>query len=222
MVLGVVLGFMVVYYRAPGLVAAVALLVYATLLLAIFKMLPVTLTLSGIAGIILSVGMAVDANVLIFERVKEELRTGRTLSSSMEVGFRRAWSAIFDSNVSTLITCVILWWLGSRLGAPQVTGFALALIAPRTGLVRPALSLRILGARLVRLSFALALISWGTGLVRLTLSLIALGARLVRIGFALSLIALGTRLVWQRFDLPGFPAVCLARVTSSRWLSIAF
>ena len=125
--LGLVLAFMIIYYRAPGLVAACALIVYAVLLLAIFKLLPVTLTLSGLAGVILSIGMAVDANVLIFERVKEELRTGRTLSSCMDVGFRRAWTAIFDGNVSTLITCAILWWLGSRLGAPQVTGFALTL-----------------------------------------------------------------------------------------------
>ena len=125
--LGLVLVFMVVYYRAPGIVAAVALLIYASILLAVFKMLPVTLTLSGLAGVILSIGMAVDANVLIFERVKEELRTGRTLASSMDVGFRRAWTAIFDGNVSTLITCAILWWLGSRLGAPQVTGFSIAL-----------------------------------------------------------------------------------------------
>ncbi len=125
--LGLVLAFMVVYYRAPGVVAAVALLIYAAILLAVFKMLPVTLTLSGLAGVILSIGMAVDANVLIFERVKEELRTGRTLASAMDVGFRRAWTAIFDGNVSTLITCAILWWLGSRLGAPQVTGFSIAL-----------------------------------------------------------------------------------------------
>ena len=125
--LGLVLVFMVAYYRAPGLVASIALVIYAVLLLAIFKMMPVTLTLAGIAGLVLSIGMAVDANVLIFERVKEELRTGRTLSSSVDVGFRRAWTAIFDGNVSTLITCAILWWLGSRLGAPQVTSFALTL-----------------------------------------------------------------------------------------------
>ena len=125
--LALVLAFMVVYYRAPGLVAATALLIYAAILLSVFKLLPVTLTLSGMAGVILSMGMAVDANVLIFERVKEELRTGRTLASSMDVGFRRAWTAIFDGNVSTLITCAILWWLGSRLGAPQVTGFAITL-----------------------------------------------------------------------------------------------
>ena len=122
-----VLAFMLIYYRAAGLVATSALIIYALLMLAVFKMLPVTLTLAGIAGIILSIGMAVDANILIFERMKEELRTGRTLSSAMDIGFRRAWTAIFDGNVSTLITCGILWWLGSRLGAPQVTGFAITL-----------------------------------------------------------------------------------------------
>ena len=126
--LGLVLAFMVVYYKAAGLVAATALVVYGVIVLAIFKLLPVTLTLSGIAGLILSIGMAVDANILIFERMKEELRTGRTLASSMEVGFRRAWSAIRDSNVSTIITCLILWWFGSRLGTPVITGLAITLL----------------------------------------------------------------------------------------------
>ena len=128
--LGLVLLFMVVYYRMAGLVAATALLIYAVIVLAIFKLVPVTLTLSGIAGIILSIGMAVDANILIFERMKEELRTGRTLASSMEVGFRRAWVAIRDGNVSTIITCAILFLFGSRLGGgtPVVTGFAVTLL----------------------------------------------------------------------------------------------
>ena len=125
--LALVLAFMLVYYRAAGLVAATSLVVYAVIVLAIFKLVPITLTLSGMAGLVLSIGMAVDANILIFERMKEELRTGRTLASSMEVGFRRAWGAIRDGNVSTMITCVILWWFGSRMGAPQVTGFALTL-----------------------------------------------------------------------------------------------
>ena len=126
--LGLVLLFMVIYYRVAGLVAATSLLVYAVILLAIFKLIPVTLTLSGIAGLVLSIGIAVDANILIFERMKEEIRTGRTLASSMEVGFRRAWNAIRDSNVSTIITCLILWWFGSRMGTPIVTGFALTLL----------------------------------------------------------------------------------------------
>ena len=119
--------FMTAYYRLPGLLASVALLVYATITLGIFKILGVTLTLSGIAGMILSIGMAVDANILIFERVKEELRAGRTIRASIEVGFNRAWTAIRDSNVSTLITCVILLWFGTRLAASLVLGFAVTL-----------------------------------------------------------------------------------------------
>jgi preprotein translocase subunit SecD len=125
--LGLVLVFMVAYYRVPGLVACGALMIYAILALATFKMLPVTMTLAGIAGFILSIGMAVDANVLIFERMKEELRTGRTLSSAMEQGFDRAWSAIRDSNVSTFISCAILYWFGSRLGTSLVQGYAVTL-----------------------------------------------------------------------------------------------
>jgi len=119
--------FMTAYYRLPGLLASIALLVYATITLGIFKVLGVTLTLSGIAGMILSIGMAVDANILIFERVKEELRAGRTMRASIEVGFNRAWTAIRDSNVSTLLTCVILLWFGTRLAASLVLGFALTL-----------------------------------------------------------------------------------------------
>ena len=128
--LALVLLFMVIYYRMAGLVAGVALLVYAVIVLAIFKLVPITLTLSGIAGVILSIGMAVDANILIFERMKEEMRTGRSLTSSMEVGFRRAWVAIRDGNVSTIITCAILFLFGSRLGGgtPVVTGFAVTLL----------------------------------------------------------------------------------------------
>ena len=125
--LGLVLLFLIAYYRVAGLVAATALIVYAMIVLAIFKLLPVTLTLSGVAGLVLSIGMAVDANVLIFERMKEEMRTGRSLTSSMDVGFRRAWTAIRDSNISTIITCLILWWFGSRTGTPIVTGFSLTL-----------------------------------------------------------------------------------------------
>ena len=115
--------FMVAYYRLPGLVAAVALALYTALVLAIFKLIPVTLTLSGIAGFILSVGMAVDANILIFERSKEELRGGLTLTSAIQIGFSRAWNSIRDSNVSTLITCFVLWQFGSGI----VRGFALTL-----------------------------------------------------------------------------------------------
>jgi preprotein translocase subunit SecD len=110
-----------------GVVAAVSLLFYSLLMLALFKLIPITLTLPHIGGFILSIGMAVDANVLIFERMKEELRIGRTLASSMEVGFSRAWPAIRDSNVSTIITCGVLLWFGSRLGGGLVSGFALSL-----------------------------------------------------------------------------------------------
>ena len=119
--------FMLLYYRMPGLIAALALLIYALMLIAIFKMLPVTLTLSGVAAAILSVGMAVDANILIFERMKEEMRAGRTLLSSINIGFNRAWSAIRDSNVSTLITAGILYWFSDTLGATVVQGFAATL-----------------------------------------------------------------------------------------------
>ena len=125
--LGLVVAFMVAYYRMAGVVAALALVFYSILVLAVFKLFPVTLTLSGIGGFILSIGMAVDANILIFERMKEEMRVGRTLASSMEVGFSRAWPAIRDSNVSTFITCGILLWFGNRLGGELVTGFALTL-----------------------------------------------------------------------------------------------
>ena len=119
--------FMLLYYRMPGLIAALALLIYALMLIAIFKMLPVTLTLSGVAAAILSVGMAVDANILIFERMKEEMRAGRTLLSAINIGFNRAWSAIRDSNVSTLITSGILYWFADTLGATVVQGFAATL-----------------------------------------------------------------------------------------------
>ena len=125
--LALVLVFMVMYYRVPGLVAAGALIVYASLILAIFKIVGVTLTLSGIAAAILSIGMAVDANILIFERMKDELRAGRTLLSAINIGFDRAWPAIRDSNVSTLITCGILYYFSAQLGETRVQGFAVVL-----------------------------------------------------------------------------------------------
>ena len=125
--LSLVLLFMTMYYRLPGLVAAIALIIYATLVLALFKILPVTLTLSGVAAVILSIGMAVDANILIFERMKDELRAGRTLLSSINIGFDRAWPAIRDGNISTLITCGILFWFADQLGASIVQGFAVTL-----------------------------------------------------------------------------------------------
>ncbi len=123
-----VLVFMVSYYRLPGVLAGFALIGYTLYLLAIFKLIPVTLTLAGIAAFIVSVGMAVDANILIFERMKEEIRAGRTLGSAIEAGFDRAWLSIRDSNVSTMITCLILWWFGSTFGASLVVGFAVTLL----------------------------------------------------------------------------------------------
>lgn len=119
--------FMILYYRLPGLMAGLALIVYTALVLAAFKLIPVTMTLAGIAGFVLSIGMAVDANVLIFERMKEELRGGRTLRASIEVGFDRAWPAIRDANITTFISCGILYWMGSRLAVPAVMGFSLTL-----------------------------------------------------------------------------------------------
>lgn len=115
--------FMIAYYRLPGLIAVLALCIYSLITLAIFKLWPVTLTLAGIAGFILSIGMAVDANVLIFERLREELRNGRELGPAIEEGFRRAWTSIRDSNVSSLITAGVLMWFGSSL----VKGFAITL-----------------------------------------------------------------------------------------------
>ncbi len=126
--LGLVMVFMIAYYRMAGVVAALALVFYSIVVLAIFKLIPVTLTLPHLGGFILSVGMAVDGNILIFERMKEEIRLGRTLASSMEVGFSRAWPAIRDGHVSTLITCGVLLWFGNRLGGGLVNGFALSLL----------------------------------------------------------------------------------------------
>ena len=119
--------FMILYYRIPGIFASMALFFYCLLVISVFKLLSVTLTLSGIAAAILSVGMAVDANILIFERLKEELRLGRTLPMAVNMGFSRAWPAIRDSNVSTLITCLILFWFADQLGATIVKGFAVTL-----------------------------------------------------------------------------------------------
>jgi len=120
--------FMIIYYRLPGVLASLALIFYGALVLAIFKLIPVVLTLAGLGGFILSIGMAVDANVLIFERMKEEFRTGRTLGAAIETGFNRAWTAIRDGNVTTLIVCIILYVLGGTIVASApVQGFALTL-----------------------------------------------------------------------------------------------
>jgi protein-export membrane protein SecD len=122
-----VLIFMVSYYKAPGIVASLALILYGVLLFAIFKIVPVTLTLSGAAAVILSIGVAVDANILISERIKEEIRSGRLLLSSIREGFQRAWPSIRDSNISTIITCMVLYWFGDRFGTSVIQGFALTL-----------------------------------------------------------------------------------------------
>jgi len=119
--------FMMMYYRLPGLMATIALGVYTVTTLAIFMLIPVTLTLSGIAGFILSIGMAVDANILIFERMREEIRWGRSVGAAVRAGFDRAWTSIRDSNSSTLITCMLLYWFGQNFGASLITGFALTL-----------------------------------------------------------------------------------------------
>ena len=124
----IVMLFMIIYYRLPGVLASLALIFYGALVLALFKLIPVTLTLAGLGGFVLSIGMAVDANVLIFERMKEEFRTGRTLGAAIEAGFNRAWTAIRDGNVTTLIVCAVLYFLGGTIvtSAP-VQGFALTL-----------------------------------------------------------------------------------------------
>jgi protein-export membrane protein SecD len=127
--IALVMLFMMAYYRLPGLVASIALLFYAVLVLMLFKIWPVTLSLAGLGGFVVSIGMAVDANVLIFERLKEELRTGRALRPAIEVGFNRAWKAILDSNITTIIACLILIWLASSvIASAQVMGFAVTLL----------------------------------------------------------------------------------------------
>ncbi|HEX9334208.1 MAG TPA: protein translocase subunit SecD, partial [Anaerolineales bacterium] len=125
--LGVVILFMLLYYRLPGFIADLALITYAVLALALFKFIPIVLTLPGIAGFILSIGMAVDANILIFERLKEELRAGRNLRQAIDLGWSRAWPSIRDSNTSTLITCLILYVFGNSFGASMVKGFSVTL-----------------------------------------------------------------------------------------------
>lgn len=115
--------FLLINYRMPGLLASLALIIYILISISLFKLIPVTITLAGTAAFILSIGMAVDANILIFERTKEELRTGKTLRSAIESGFNRAWPSIRDANISTLITTFIIWYLGTG----TIRGFALTL-----------------------------------------------------------------------------------------------
>lgn len=119
--------FMALYYRVPGVIADVSILIYALIAFALFRFVPVTLTLPGIAGLMLSTGSALDANILIFERLKEELRNGRRLSQAIDIAWQRAWPSIRDSNIATLITCAILFWFGSSFGATLVKGFSLTL-----------------------------------------------------------------------------------------------
>jgi preprotein translocase subunit SecD len=119
--------FMIISYRLPGVLASLALATYAATAFAIFKLIGVTLTLPGIAGFVLSIGVAVDANILIFERLKEELRAGRSLRQAIDVAWTRAWTSIRDSNITTLITCAVLFVYGSAYGATIVKGFAVTL-----------------------------------------------------------------------------------------------
>lgn len=123
----VVLMFMLIYYRVPGISAALALIIFIILNMALFKLIPVTLTLPAITGFLISIGTAVDGNILIFERMKEELRAGRTLDEALDLGFDRAWTAIRDSNVSTILICLILFFFGQTPGASIVSGFAVTL-----------------------------------------------------------------------------------------------
>ncbi len=152
--LGAVLLFMILFYRFAGLIAGIALVFYMTMVLGALTYLPTTLTLPGIAGLILSIGMAVDANVIIFERIKDELRSGRTLRSSIESGFQRAFRAIFDANVTTLIATVVLFSLASG----PVQGFAVTLFI---GIVCSMFTAIILTRFLLRLAFKAGLIRSG-------------------------------------------------------------
>lgn len=125
--MAIVILFMGIYYRLPGITADISILLYAVILFAVFKVLGVTLTLPGIAGIMLSTGSALDANILVFERMKEELRGGRVLRQAFDQGWSRAWPSIRDSNIAALITSAILFWFGSTFGATIVKGFSLTL-----------------------------------------------------------------------------------------------
>lgn len=123
----IVILFMSIYYRVPGLIAVASIAIYALITLSLFKLIPVTLTLPGIAGVLISTGSALDANILMFERLKEELRAGRTFLQAVDLAWKRAWPSIRDSNIATLITSIILFWFGSSFGASIVKGFAFTL-----------------------------------------------------------------------------------------------
>jgi len=150
--LSVVFIFMLVYYRLNGAVADLALALYVLLNLLVYKLLPVTMTLPGIAGFLLSAGMAVDANILVFERMKEELRIGRSLRRGMEAGFKRAWTSVRDSNLATLLTCAILWFFGDAFAASLVKGFAITL---SIGTLINVFTAIVVTRTLVRVAFAL-------------------------------------------------------------------
>ena len=122
-----VLTFMLIYYRVPGIAADLALLLFAAINFALYKSIPVTLSLPAITGFLISIGTAVDGNILIFERMKEELRNGRSMDRAIEAGFDRAWTSIRDSNLSTIIITIILYFFGSAFGASAVQGFAITL-----------------------------------------------------------------------------------------------
>ena len=173
--IGLVLLFMLLYYRLPGLVAGLALTYYAVTVLAVFRIVPVTLTLAGIAAFVISVGMAVDANILIFERTKEELRAGKTLATASEAGFSRAWNSIFDSNVSSLITAGILYMGGSS----TIKGFALVLIiGVATSMFTAVTVSRTLMRLVVRQSFVHK--AWLFGVTDAEFQARAMGGRLAR------------------------------------------
>jgi protein-export membrane protein SecD len=142
--------FMIAYYRLPGLLSAFSMLFFTLVSLALYILIPITLTLPGIAGFVLAIATAVDANVLIFERFKEELRGGRTLRGAVEAGFQRAWPSIRDSNLSTLITCAILFIFGNTFGASAVKGFAITLAL---GLVLSMFTAMFVTRTLMRLTF---------------------------------------------------------------------
>jgi preprotein translocase subunit SecD len=125
--LAMVMVLMIYFYRLPGVIADIALIMYTMTSFALYKVIPITLTMPGIAGFVLSIGVAVDANILIFERMKEEMRAGRVLRQAIDLGWSRAWPSIRDSNISTLITCLILFIFGSQFGATIVMGFAVTL-----------------------------------------------------------------------------------------------
>jgi len=124
----IVMLFMILYYRVPGVLADLSIIVYAILTFALYRLIPVTLTLPGIAGFLLSTGAALDANILIFERMKEELRAGRSILQSIDLGWRRAWPSIRDSNLATILTSIVLWIFGGQSGATIVIGFAFTLL----------------------------------------------------------------------------------------------